>query len=70
MTISVQISVNGDYKCPVSYKQGEREVTEVIYGRGSDGPKVLHVPFYHSSDVMTLSIGPEERDAGEEAKAA
>jgi hypothetical protein len=67
MTISVQISVNGNYKCPVSYKQGDREENHVISGRGMDRPNVLHIPFYHSADVMTLSVGPEERDDGEEA---
>lgn len=65
MTISVQVSVNGNYKCPVSYKQGDREVTELITGRGSDGPKVLCIPFYHGPDLLTLSIGPEEQDLGE-----
>lgn len=67
MTISVQVSVNGNYKCPVSYKQGDREVTETISGRYHDGPKVLYIPFYHGPDVMTLSVGPEEQDNGEEA---
>ena len=65
MTISIQVSVNGNYKCPVSYKQGDREVTEVVSGRGSEGPKVLSIPFYHSADIMTLSVGPEEQDLGE-----
>lgn len=65
MTISVTISVNGDYKCPVSFKQGDREESQIISGRGSDGPKVLHIPFHHGPDTMTLSIGPEERDTGE-----
>lgn len=65
MTISVSISVNGNYKCPVSYKQGDREVTQIISGRGNDGPQVLHVPFYHGPDLLTLSVGPEEQDTGE-----
>lgn len=66
MTISVQISVNGDYKCPVSYKQGDREESQVISGRDHDGPNVLHIPFYHGADAMTLSVGPEEPDSGED----
>lgn len=65
MTISVKVSVNGNYKCPVSYKQGDREETQVISGRGRDTPNELHIPFYHSADIMTLSIGPEEADNGE-----
>jgi hypothetical protein len=65
MTISVSISVNGNYKCPVSYKQGDREENHVVSGRGMDRPNVLHIPFYHGADAMTLSVGPEERDDGE-----
>ena len=65
MTISVQVSVNGNYKCPVSYKQGDREESQVISGRDSDGPKVLHIPFYHGPDAMTVSVGPEEQDNGD-----
>ena len=65
MTISVQVSVNGNYKCPVKFKQGEREQTEVVSGRGNEGPKVLYIPFYHSADVMTVEIGPETQDNGD-----
>lgn len=66
MTISVSISVNGNYKCPVSYKQGDRAESQVVSGRGHEGPNVVHIPFYHSADVMTLSVGPEEQDNGDE----
>lgn len=62
MTISIRISVNGNYKCPVSYRQGDREVTETISGRGHPGPKHLDVAFYHGADAMTLIVGPEEQD--------
>ena len=65
MTVSVSVSVNGNYKLPVSYKQGDREVSEVISGRGSEGPKVVHIPFYHGPEVMTVTVGPEEQDLGE-----
>lgn len=65
MTVSVQVSVNGNYKLPVTYKQGDRDVTEVVSGRGNDGPKVLHIPFYHGPDVLTLTVGPEEPDNGD-----
>lgn len=66
MTISVSISVNGNYKCPVSYKQGDREVTQVVSGFGRDTPNVVYIPFYHGADAMTLSVGPEEQDNGEQ----
>lgn len=69
MTISVKISVNGNYKCPVSYKQGDREETQIVSGRGHDGPKEIYIPFYHGPDVMTLSVGPEEPDNGEAEEA-
>lgn len=62
MTISVRISVNGNYKCPVSYKQGDRDVSTVVSGRGHDGPNELYIPFSHGPDVLTLSVGPEEPD--------
>ena len=65
MTISIQVSVNGNYKCPVKFKHGDREKTEVVSGRGSEGPKVLNIPFYHGSEVMTVEIGPETQDNGE-----
>lgn len=64
MTVSVKVSVNGNYKVPVKYKQGAREVSEVVSGRGSQGPKELSIPFYHGPDVMTLEVGPEEADNG------
>jgi len=69
MTISISVSVNGNYKCPVSYKQGDREVSQIVSGRGKDGPNVVYIPFYHGTDVMTLELGPESPDNGEEAAA-
>lgn len=65
MTISISVSVNGNYKCPVKYKHGDREVEELVSGRDHEGPKVLYIPFYHSADIMSLEIGPEEQDTGE-----
>jgi len=65
MTVSIKISVNGNYKVPFSFKQGNREENHVISGRGMDRPNEHHVNFYHGPDVMTLSVGPEERDDGE-----
>lgn len=62
MTISVQVSVNGNYKCPVTFKQGDREQTQVISGRDRQGPYVLGIPFYHGTEPMTVTIGPEEQD--------
>lgn len=65
MTVSVKVSVNGDYKVPVSYKQGDREESFIISGRGHPGPNEKYITFYHGPDVMTLSVGPEEKDDGE-----
>lgn len=64
MTISIQISVNGNYKLPVSYQQGDRVESHVISGFGMDGPNVHYVNFSHGPDAMTLAIGPEEPDNG------
>lgn len=65
MTISIQVSVNGNYKCPISYRQGDREVSKVISGRGANAPVVEYISFYHGPDVLTLQVGPEEQDNGE-----
>ena len=62
MTISINISVNGNYKCPVTFKQGDREVTEIVSGKDSEGPKNYYIPFYHGSDIMEIKVGPEEAD--------
>lgn len=64
MTISVKVSVNGNYKCPVTFKQGDREETKVISGRDKQGPEELYIPFYHGPEPMTVTIGPEEQDNG------
>lgn len=64
MTISIKVSVNGNYKVPVTVKYGENEPsTEVISGVGSDGPFVKDIPYYHGenpSNVVAVTIGPEE----------
>lgn len=64
MTVSIKISVNGNYKLPVAYKQGDREVSVVISGRGYEGPNVQDIHFRHGADAMTLTVGPEEPDNG------
>lgn len=68
MTISIQVSVNGNYKVPVTTKYGENEpATEVISGRGQTGPFVKYIPYYHGanpSNIVTVSVGPEEPDNG------
>lgn len=65
MTISIRISVNGNYKCPVYAKQGDQEFNQVVSGRDHEGPKEVHIPFRHGPDVLTLHIGPEEPDNGD-----
>lgn len=64
MTISIKISVKGNYKCPVYYKQGTQEFSQVVSGHGHDGPKEVYIPFAHGPDVMSLHIGPEEPGNG------
>jgi hypothetical protein len=65
VTITVKVSVNGNYKAPVSFKQGDREEHHVVSGFGRDTPNELYIPFHHGPDVMTLCVGPEEPDNGE-----
>ena len=68
MTIAIQVSVNGDYKVPVEVQYGlEDSTTTVLSGRGKTGPAVMHIPYYHGSNpsnVVTVSVGPEEPDNG------
>lgn len=64
MTTTVKISVNGNYKCPVSYEQGARKENHVVSGYGRDTPNELYIPFYHGPDVMSLRVGPESPDNG------
>lgn len=70
MTISISVSVNGDYKVPVTVQYGDQEpVTEVISGRGHSGPNTKHIPYYHGAsrdyNVVKVSVGPEEQDNGD-----
>ena len=69
MTISIQVSVNGNYKVPVKTQYGDEEpTTEVITGRGSPVPFVKSINYYHGSNpsnVVVVSVGPEEPDNGE-----
>lgn len=69
MTISISVSVNGNYKVPVQVQYGDGEpTTEVISGRGSSGPFVKNIPYYHGSNpsnIVTVVVGPEEQDNGE-----
>ena len=72
MTINIKVSVNGNYKVPVTVQYGDGEpTTEVISGRGHEGPFVKNISYYHGSEtVVTVTVGPEEQDNGDEAGAA
>ena len=72
MTISINVSVNGNYKVPVRTQYGDSEpTTEVISGRGHDGPFVRNISYYHGSDtIVTVTVGPEEQDNGDEASSS
>ncbi|MEI9964352.1 MAG: hypothetical protein WDM92_06270 [Caulobacteraceae bacterium] len=70
MTISINVSVNGSYKVPVTVKRGvEDPVTEVISGRGHEGPNVKNIPYYHGNmdGDLVVTIGKEEQDFGDDA---
>ena len=68
MTISIKVSVNGNYKVPVTTKYGDNEATtEIISGRGLTAPFVKDIPYYHGQNpgnIVTVSVGPEEVDNG------
>ena len=72
MTININVSVNGNYKVPVTTKYGDEEsTTEVISGRGHIGPFVKNINYYHGSDaIVTVTVGPEEQDNGDEASSS
>jgi hypothetical protein len=64
MTISINVSVNGNYKVPVTTKYDDKEpTTEVISGRGLNVPFIKHIPAYHDK-ITTVTVGPEEQDNG------
>lgn len=67
MTISITVSVNGNYRVAVTEQHGtEPPFREVISGRGHDGPNVKHIPHYHGTrSITTVTVGPEEEDRGE-----
>lgn len=62
MTISVKVSCNGNYKCPVSYSQGDHEESFILSGKGKAGPDERNISFRHGGDAMTLEVGPEQPD--------
>lgn len=70
MTVSVKISVNGNYKVPYTYKQGENTQSGVVSGYGMDRPNELTIPFSHGPDAMSLEVGPESPDNGEQPETA
>lgn len=67
MTISINVSVNGNYKAPVKVtRQDGSEENHVVSGFGMDRPNVLSISHYHgASNVTTVAVGPEEPDNGE-----
>ena len=64
MTISIQVSVNGNYKVPVTVQHGNAPShTEVISGKGLVGPKIYNINHYHGpSNITRVAVGPEEPD--------
>ena len=67
MTISISVSVNGNYKAPVKVtREDGSEENHVVSGFGMDRPNVLNISHYHgASNVTTVAVGPEEQDNGE-----
>lgn len=67
MTIGIQVSVNGNYKCPVKVGRSDgSEVNYVVSGFGRTTPNVLHISHYHGDNNITcVVVGPEEPDNGD-----
>jgi hypothetical protein len=65
MTTTIAVSINGNYKTPVTVQHGtEAAVTEVISGRGHAGPFVKNYHPVHAQ-TLTVSVGPEQEDRSE-----
>lgn len=64
MTISINVSVKGNYKVPVTIKpQVGEETTTILSGKGYDGPHVMNIPYYHGGENgVTVIVGKEEID--------
>lgn len=62
MTVSVKVSVNGNYKVPVSFEQGDRKESFEVSGKGHTGPNEVTISFYHGPDALNLKVGPEVPD--------
>lgn len=71
MTISISVSVNGNYKAPVKVTREDGSVeNHVVSGFGMDRPNVLSINHYHgASNVTTIAVGPESQDNGDDTGA-
>jgi hypothetical protein len=63
MATSLKISVEGDFKTKVVYKQGDRKGEITVSGCGCEGPNEVHVPLFPDAGPLTVTVHPEEVDA-------
>jgi hypothetical protein len=61
MTISIQVSVNGNYEAPVKVTRTDgSEENHTVNGRDA-GSSPLYINHYHGdSTVTTVAVGPEK----------
>ena len=66
MTISIKVSVNGDYEVPVTVQYDDKPATtEVISGKGINQPFVKDIPYYHGgAQIVAVTVGPEKYVGG------
>jgi hypothetical protein len=60
MTTKISVSVNGNYRIPVT--QGKDTIW--VSGRDNEGPKVMDFYSHSHGDGTVFRIGPEEPDNG------
>ncbi len=75
MTVSIKVSVNGNYKLPVTVQRpGAEDETFTVSGRRAagdegSGPVVRDISYYHGANAgLTVILGQEEPDNGEPAE--
>ena len=68
MTISVKVSCNGRYRCPVVYQHGDDEPVDILLDGSTTEPQPheVNIPYYHQGKILNITVGPEEAIPNEE----
>ena len=71
MTITIQVTIQGNYKVPIKVvRPGHPDEEVVITGRNAGGPVSRHFTHFHGDESTTqVTVGPEVFDDGKEEEA-